>query len=393
MPDFATVHVNLLNLRQAPTTASAILRQMPYGTRLEVLDIPDDSGWIRVRLGQTLGFVAGAFIRLETPPETDTPDIPENAALAAYVARLPRYELPEGYHALWTQQTRLGLPDPFAVLPFELKDARLIEKQWVNGFGPNTFSLLYWTTWYKRVGGIHNGYDAIIKSGTPLLAVSDGVVLTNWRFMGNQADRTLALWCFLPEAYRDSQGRRMMSNVIVAYAHMSNNQMRRHLEVIHAGEVIGLSGTPMMSGTNAHLHFEVHLLQGDPHLPPLIAGSRPPLKEYQRSQPEGTVTPWNALLFFKESLTTYLLHQNATHGYAYNKLPGYPTEKMLRQNGLINYPPLDDFTLAYYRYSVPILWNKRDGSQWHPAMIKTEDLPERLGTFPRFEPYPASFLL
>jgi murein DD-endopeptidase MepM/ murein hydrolase activator NlpD len=71
----------------------------------------------------------------------------------------------------------------------------------------------------------------------------------------------------LPEEYRDSKGRRMMSNVLVAYGHCSSNKERQHLEVVKAGDVIALSGTPAGSNTNDHLHYEVHLLQGDMNLP------------------------------------------------------------------------------------------------------------------------------
>jgi hypothetical protein len=237
---------------------------------------------------------------------------------------------------------------------------------------------------------MHNGHDFIVETGTPLLAVTDGVIIRNWPFMGNPRDKSIVLWCFLPERYRDNRGRRMMSNVLVAYGHMSNNDIKQELDVVKAGEVIGYSGTPAGSLDNDHLHLEVHLLGGDGKfmnlrkLPP-----RKLLKHYDRSQPFSNQAPWNTLLFYSRRLAKYQLHQGKVIGYFGRT--SYPTAEMLRAMGATHLPGLNEFTLAYFEYGIPVIW-QNSGKTWPDGVVTTEMLPERLKTFAKFEPYEAAFL-
>jgi len=385
-----------INVRAQPSTQAAILMTAPRGATFPILE-PLEQALAKMRTreqdGQFIqvqapnGQTAYVAAWLTAPLKRITPP-----AILSYLDSLPKPELPAGYHALWSQQARLGLPDPFDVLPVAIQTQDELVNMQVNGYGPNTFAFWNWAKWYSRVGGMHNGYDFIVKTGTPLLAVSDGVVIKGWTFMANRAEKTIVLWCFLPDRpeYRDAQGRRMMSNVLVAYGHMSNNALRQHLEVVKAGDVIGLSGTPAGTSTNDHLHYEVHLLQGDENLPNPRA-PRKLLKEYDRPQPLDNNTPWNPLLFYSPRAIAYSLHQGQTVGFL-GKYPEYPTLDMLRGRGIQHLPTMTPLTLAYYRYGIPVIWNKPKSGTWPEGVVTTDMLPERLKTYKDFAPYPADFL-
>ncbi|MCU0511808.1 MAG: peptidoglycan DD-metalloendopeptidase family protein [Anaerolineae bacterium] len=381
--------VPVLNLREQPGTTFRILQRLPAGTWLALLQ-GVDADWVQVRVldhADLTGYVARAFIT----PQTDTPPAPApDTPLTEYSATLPPRDLPEVYDTFWQYGARLGLPPAFASLPVAIPTAAAAEKLWVNGFGPNYFAFLYWTGWYTRTGGMHGGFDFMVKQNTPLLAVSDGVIVQGWRFIRSPADRTVALWCFLPPTHRDSAGRRLLSNVLVAYAHMNDNRRREHLEVVRAGDEIGTSGTPAGSGSNAHLHLEVHLLEGDPVLPFARQPEARLLREYDRRQLQNNNTPWNPLLFFQPALVQYLLHQHELHGHA-RKAPGYPTPAMLRQAGVGRLAPLEAFTLAYYRYGMPVVWNNVPLTPDRGA-VTAAHLAQRLALFQPFVPYPAHFL-
>ncbi|MBZ0285175.1 MAG: N-acetylmuramidase domain-containing protein [Anaerolineae bacterium] len=308
-----------------------------------------------------------------------------------YIDSIPdQYPIPSAYDALWAMQDHLGLPDPFTSLPVQIRSQHKLVNMQVNGFGPNTFAARNWRNWYSRIGGMHNGHDFIVETGTPLLAVADGVIIRKWVFMGNPNEKTVVLWPFLPERFNDSKGRRMMSNILVAYGHMSNNALKKELDVVKAGEVIGVSGTPAGSTTNDHLHLEVHWLSGDTgFLNVRKLGARQLLTQFKRPQPFSNQVPWNTLLFYERRLIKYQLHQSKTIGY--NGRPSYPTQAMLKDLGITHLPALDDFTVAFFEYGIPVLWEKRS-KPWPEGIVTMDVLSERLKKFNKYEPYPADFL-
>jgi uncharacterized protein YgiM (DUF1202 family) len=383
-----------VNLREKPSTTAKQIGTLKKGIPVKIIEDIDgavakmsksetENQWINVEDSTGLKGYAAAW--LLTPSRHFT-----QAGVSAHINKLSNVAYPAGYEYLWSQQKRLGLPNPFDVLPVQIDTENELVNMQVNGYGPNTFAFWYWQSWYSRIGGMHNGYDFIVKTGTPLLAVSDGIVIKNWVFMANRAEVTTALWCFLPEEYRDSKGRRMMSNVLVAYGHCSSNKERQHLEVVKAGDVIALSGTPAGTNTNDHLHYEVHLLQGDMNLPNPRTKRRL-LSVYERDQPLDNNTPWNPLLFYSKRLVNYQVHQGNTIGFMV-KYPDYPTLEMMKARGTTHLPKMDQFTLGYYRYGIGVIWNKPKTGIWQEGIIPTEMLEQRLPTYAAFEPYEAKFL-
>ncbi|MEP7287743.1 MAG: SH3 domain-containing protein [Chloroflexota bacterium] len=309
--------------------------------------------------------------------------------LNTYIDSIPNnYTIPQGYNDFWAQSQKLGLPDPFDISPTKL-NATSLSHMLVNGFGPNTFSALNWNQYYKNVCGMHNGLDHIVPVGTPLVAVSDGIIVgnqTNWRYMGNADDKDIILWCFLPEQYKDNQGRRMLSNVLVAYSHMSDNTVVKRHDVVQVGQTIGISGNPAGETNNAHLHLEVHLLSGDNNLP--RPSGRKLNVDYKPVQPFGNITPFNPLLFFSERLVKYHQHQGKKIGF--NGGPTYPNAAQLSSMGL-NWPPLDFFTLASFQYGSPVIWTV-SRLPWPKGIYDLPTLNQRIANYTAFDPYPADFL-
>ena len=306
-----------------------------------------------------------------------------------YIASIPdTYPIPQGYRDFWAQRDKLGLPDPFDVSP--TRPGALLSNLPVNGFGPNSFSAANWQNYYKNVCGMHNGLDHIVPSGTPLVALSDGIIAGTqavWPFMGNPNDKDLILWCFLPERYRDAQGRRMLSNVIVAYAHMSDNARVARRQVVKAGDVIGISGDPAGQVGNAHLHLEVHLLSGDKSTP--RPGTRRLLGDFKRDQPFDNRTPFNPMLFFSEKLVKLHQHQGRKIGFAGG--PTYPSTARLQQMGLSAWPPLDFFTLGSFQYGAPVIWSVTS-LPWPNGIYDLTTLNQRIQNYTPFEPYPTDFI-
>jgi murein DD-endopeptidase MepM/ murein hydrolase activator NlpD len=308
-----------------------------------------------------------------------------------YIDSIPdQYSIPAEYDAMWSLQDQVGLPDPFTSLPVQIRTPHKLVNLMVNGFGPNSFSSRNWRNFYSRIGGMHNGHDFIVETGTPLLAVADGIVTTKWPFMANKAEKTVTLWPFLPERFKDSKGRRMMSNIIVAYAHLSDNAVKKEFDVVKAGEVIGISGTPAGTTSNDHLHMEVHFLGGDAGFLNLRKlGPRSLLAPFKRSQPMSNQMPWNTIPFYNKRLIRYLLHQSKTVGYFGG--PSYPSAATLKAMSASHLPAMDEFTLAAFEYGIPVIWEKRN-PPWPNGVITMQMLPDRLKAFTQFEPYEATFL-
>lgn len=342
----------------------------------------------------------------QQPPATPvTPTTPTDGAAStpdAYIASIPASEvqIPQGYYDFWGKRQVIGLPDPFDVLPTQLSNTMAATLP-VNGYGPNSFSFRNWQNFYRNVDGMHNGLDHIVPTGTPLLAVTDGVIVgteQNWSFLGT-SDKCIILWCFMPPSVTNpANGKRMLSNVLVAYAHLSDNSIVKRHDIVKAGDVIGRSGFPGGQPNNAHLHLEVHLLSGDQNLPRKV--TRRLLGDYHNAQPFDNSAPFNPLLFFSERMVRYHVHQGAKIGF--NGGPTYPGALDLNnakpslsawvQAGLT----LNFFTVANYQYQYSpqlVIWEQMT-LPWPNGIFDLPTLVKRIDTYAPtpFAPYPTDFL-
>lgn len=59
---YGIVTASLLNLRKSPSTQSAILAQIPYGTSLSISKV--ESGWAQVTYGNNTGFVSAVYLNI-----------------------------------------------------------------------------------------------------------------------------------------------------------------------------------------------------------------------------------------------------------------------------------------------------------------------------------------
>jgi murein DD-endopeptidase MepM/ murein hydrolase activator NlpD len=367
--------------------------------------------WIRVRTPNDKdGYVAAWLVKFANVPPvivnggarvsvSDGAGVSIMSDLYNYLATVPDvYPVPQGYSDFWAQREKLGLPDPFDVSP-TLLGAVDLQRLMVNGFGPNTFAYHKWDRYYNNVCGMHNGLDHIVPAGTPLLAVSDGIIVgteKSWPFLSSSFEKSLVMWCFLPDSIRDAQGRRMLSNVLVAYAHLSDNTLVTRRQVVKAGQVIAKSGFPINNKNgqpdpetnNAHLHLEVHLLSGDNKLPRI--GRNPGLcADYKKPQPFDNATPFNPLLFFSPRLVKYHLHQGKKIGYGGG--PTYPTRNDLINKGITAWPELDFFTIAAFQYGKDQqIWKK--APPWPNGIYDLPTLIQRIQNYTTFEAYPADFV-
>jgi murein DD-endopeptidase MepM/ murein hydrolase activator NlpD len=191
----------------------------------------------------------------------------------------------------------LGLPDPFEYLPVHTSPPAKLDTLTFEGFGPNSFAFDNWPVYYEATRGMHPGVDYDVAEGSPLIAVADGQIVP-FAFLGDPAEESIALRPYLPDAYRQPDGSRVLSNVIVGYGHLTGDPTSRLVrpgEVVKAGQIIGTSGWPVytrddgsvgIQGNNAHLHLEVHLVT-----------------DGQRNL--GSRTPFNPLLFWSPRLVAW----------------------------------------------------------------------------------------
>ncbi|NWG18667.1 MAG: DUF3380 domain-containing protein [Chloroflexi bacterium] len=395
-PTVLVATVEALNVRREASPQAEVIERLQRNEAVMLLE-PLDGALAKMAEGQA----GGKFLNIRTDENREGyaaawllmpgDDSLVRRTVDDYINAIPdQFSIPGAYDQMRAAGDTIGLPDPFDTLPVQIRTRHRLVNMQVNGFGPNTFAARNWPRFYSRVGGMHNGYDFIIETGTPLAAVSDGVIIKNWPFMADPKDRSLVLWCFLPERFKDAQGRRMMSNVLVAYAHMSDNRVKNQFDVVKAGEVIGISGTPGGQGFNDHLHLEVHLLSGNTAFRNVRGlAPRKLLQPYSRPQPYSNQCPWNPIWFFSRRIIRYLLYQGKTIGYGGQ--PAYPPPATLQAMGAGHLPPLNEFTLAFFEYGIPVIW-QNSGKAWPDGVATTDTLPDVIGQFEQFEPYEASFL-
>ena len=400
-------HGQMVNIRASGAITGTLLEQVSAGDVLTPLEtdtavaaklgtVASENQWINVKTPSgKVGFIAAWLVAYWTVNSGTTPAVTPILSVDDYLASIPPNEapIPQGYADFWAQSQTLGLPAPFDVLPAQLGYPDIAHTP-VNGFGPNTFSFHNWSQWYTHVDGMHNGLDLIIPTGTPLLAVSDGVIVgtqLDWPFLGSN-DPCIILWCYLPPSVVDTKGNRMLSNLLVAYAHLSDNTIVKRHDVVKAGDVIAKSGSPGGQPGNAHLHLETHLLSGDSHLP--NNSGRRLLRDYSLPQPFDNHTPFNPLLFFSERLARYYMHQGHVIGYAGGAT--YPTADQLTQNGLNawvtgGFLP-DFFSLGYYQYDATLIIWKHTALPFPNGLYDLATTNKRIANFMPFKPYPADFL-
>lgn len=207
---------------------------------------------------------------------------------------------------------QVGLPAPFEYLPVHTAPPAGIAALEFQGFGPTTIAYEQWEIFYRGTRGMNPGLDFFVPEGSPLIAVADGVIV-EFRFLEDDEDRSLALRPYLPETYRAVDGSRLLSNVIVAYGHLTGDpttELVRPGEEVRAGQIIGTSGWPIyrredgtvtIQGNNAHLHVQVHLVTDG-------------------EQSFGSRQPFNPLLFWAPRLIAFQARLAA-----HSATPPYPT--------------------------------------------------------------------
>ena len=160
---------------------------------------------------------------------------------------LTRQTMLPSYVRFWQLQPHLGLPNPFEYLPVEITPPSKLDEMEFSGFGPNNFAFHNWALYYDTTRGMHNGVDYIVPEGSPLVAVADGVIVS-FDFLDDPNERSLALRPYLPDTIRKADGSRVLSNVIVAYGHLTGDPTSEIVHVgdeVKAGQMIGTSGWPL----------------------------------------------------------------------------------------------------------------------------------------------------
>jgi murein DD-endopeptidase MepM/ murein hydrolase activator NlpD len=290
-----------------------------------------------------------------------------NEALAKLEETITRQTIPSDYVAFWRMQAHLGLPVPFDYLP--VHPSQGIDALEVAGFGPNTFAFHNWSIYYDHTRGMHSGIDYIVPEGSPLIAVCDGVIV-DFSFMGNPAEQSLTLRAYLPEKVRTPDGSRVLSNLLIAYGHLTGDPTSRLVKTgdeVKAGQIIGTSGWPVYTRddgstgvqyNNAHLHLETHLVTDGKNR----FGSR---------------TPFNPLLFWSPRLVAWFARLAA-----HRDSPPYPAQGQ-------PFGKLGFFSVGCFSYDPPgsIVWNYAPTSEapWPPGVYTLDAMLNWVGTFAPYQ--------
>lgn len=304
------------------------------------------------------GADAGQLARLETL---------SGEALRQLEETLSRQTMPAAALQIRELAARLGLPAPFEFLPVHPSPPAGMATLEFQGFGPTHIAFEQWPFFYEGTRGMNPGVDFFVPEGSPLIAVADGVIV-DFRFLAHTQDRSLALRPYLPDPYRAPDGSRVLSNVIVAYGHLTGDptaELVRIGDEVRAGQIIGTSGWPIyvdedgsvtVQGNNAHLHLEVHLVT-----------------DGERSF--GSRQPCNPLLFWSPRLVALQARLAANSAF-----PPYPP-------GGQPWGRLGFFTIGCFRTEpADIVWYYEPSAeaQW-PAGVY--DLNATLAYLRTFKPY------
>ncbi len=277
----------------------------------------------------------------------------EGDELHALEDTLTRSTVIAGYRDFWRLSEQLGLPEPFERLPVQIVPPAAIAQMVVDGFGPTTRAAQSGDVHYAETRGMSPGLEYTVPEGSPLIAVADGVIV-DFPFLEHPAARSLALRPYLPPRFVDARGRRMLSNVLVAYGHLMGDPPGDLVQVgdeVRAGQVIGTSGWPIyersdgsvgVQGNNAHLQLEVHLITDG-------------------AEPFGDEMPLNPLLFWSPRLVALQARLAAQI-----ERPPYPRDHPL-------YGRLGFFTLGGFRTDLP-------GSVWDHTPTPEQPWPEGVYT-------------
>lgn len=274
-------------------------------------------------------------------------------ALRELEERLTRATMVPAYRDFRALAEPLGLPDPFEHLPVHILPPSALETLVFDGFGPTSVAFANGDLFYAGTRGMSPGVDFGVPEGSPLIAVADGEIV-EFAFLEHPAARSLTLRPYLPERFRTPRGARVLSNVLVAYGHLTGNptsDLVRPGDVVRAGQVIGTSGWPVytredgsvgVQGNNAHLHLQVHLVtDGTYRL--------------------GNQFPLNPLLFWAPRLVAFQARL-AGHGQG----APYPQDRQ-------PYGRLGFFSIAAFRTDLP-------GSVWLHTPTAQQVWPEGVYT-------------
>jgi murein DD-endopeptidase MepM/ murein hydrolase activator NlpD len=305
-------------------------------------------------------------VRKISPDKIEQVDTLRGEDLRKLEDALTRQTMLPGYVKFWQLQQHLGLPDPFEYLPVLISPPSKIDEMEFSGFGPNSFAFRNWSLYYEETRGMHNGVDYVVPEGSPLVAVSDGVIVS-FNFLGNPNERSLALRPYLPDTIRDADGARVLSNLVVAYGHLTGDPTSDLVRVgdeVKAGQVIGTSGWPVytlddgsmgLQYNNAHLHLETHLITDG-------------------TQQLGSRQPFNPMLFWSPRLIAWQARL-ARSPYPSSGQP---------------YGKLGFFSVAQFAYepSAPRVWDYEPTREapWPHGIYSLDSLFERLSAF---QPYSA----